>query len=611
MLFSPAKDPKTRLTRRAFVLGGMQGVLTSVLLGRLYWLQVESTDHYKTLSDKNRIHSDVILPIRGQLLDQRGIVLAGNTFAYRALLQRDHAKEWMETLEKIAQILDLSTEAMEDILTFVKKNPRHLPIPIKDKLSWEEVTALELHHNDLPGVRLEQGQQRTYPLGEEFCHILGYVGKITEKERDDYRQKNQQDLSSPVFQHPGFRLGKNGVEKLMEQQLQGQAGLKQVEVNATRHIIRELSTCPPHNGDTIKLSLHASLQKATLDRLKPFESACAVLMHIPTGGILSAVSHPGFDPNHFVNGIDHKEWNRLRSHPHTPLLNKFAQGLYAPGSTFKMIPALAALESGAITPKTTFFCPGHMDIGNHRFHCYLKGGHGHVNLQQAIARSCDVYFYQMALLTGIEKIAHTAHMFGLGDVTALAFPGEKCGIMPDKAWKEHNHHASWRPSDTINTSIGQGYVLSTPLQLCVMTARFASKGLCVHPSFTLSPSPSFNELHVDPQHMDVIFRGMRDVMSDPQGTAYGARSPFPEMEFAGKTGTSQVRRITLLDRKLGLHKHWPWKWRDHALFVGFAPVHAPLYAVCVVIEHGGSGGKIAGPIGRDLLADAITLVGRA
>ncbi len=583
----------------------MQGILGAGLLGRLYWLQVESNDHYKMLSDKNRLHNEFLLPIRGQIFDTHGQLLAGNQFIHRAFLQRDGTEGWQKSLDRFAELLNLSTGEVESPLKTAKYKNKFLPLCIKDPLTWEEVATIELHNQELPGIHVEQGQCRFYPHAKIFCHILGYVGQPSIKDKEEL-------LSHPVAQHPGFRMGKAGVEKMFEKILQGTPGIKQVEVNATRQIVRNLSISPPHNGEDLTLSLKLDLQKSIYDRLSLFESASAVVMDVRSGGLLACVSTPSFDTNHFMNGIPRHLWEDLRSNPHSPLVAKFAQGQYAPGSVFKMIVALAGLKSGVVDEHTTFFCPGYYDLVGkgghmHRFHCHLKGGHGHVNLQQALAKSCDVYFYHLSLLCGVEAIAQMSALFGLGTPTTLGFPGEKAGLIPSKNWKEQLRGKKWTPAETINTSIGQGYVLTTPLQLCVMTARLASKGRAVQP-FLIQNQRVFESLDIDIKHMDLVFQGMRDVMSDVSGTAYASRSPLPHIEFAGKTGTAQVRRITKQDRELGLHKKWPWHWRDHALFVGFAPVHDPEYAVSVVIEHGGSGGKVAAPLGRDILVDTFKYI---
>ncbi len=593
-------DPKTIFTRRAFLLAGGQSLLGAGLLGRLYWLQVQSKEHFKTLSDKNRLHAELMIPLRGQILDEKGYVLAGNQYTHRAILMRSDSDQWKESLYQVKELLLLSEEDMEHMLEITYKKSKFVPYVIKDPLSWEEVAKLELHLLNLPGIRIEQGQQRFYPYPLEFCHALGYVGKPSEKEME-----NMSSEDFDLYQNPGFRLGKTGVEKMYEKTLLGQPGVKQVEVNAYRQVVRELESFAPKHGEDLQTSLNLSLHTAIYERIKEYESASVVVMDVKTGGIKAALSTPAFDMNQFTNGIPQKVWAPLQSNPYNPLLCKFSQGQYAPGSPFKMMTALAGLYTKKATKDTQFFCPGHYDLGGHRFHCWRhEYGHGSVNMRQALAQSCDVYFYELALRTGVDAIAEVARKFGLGDVTSLAFPHEKAGLIPNKSWKERVRGKKWTTSETILTSIGQGYVLATPLQLCVMTARLASFGKRVDPSF-IHQSKDFEDLGFHKDDLELVCQGMRDVMSDPTGTAYRSRSMMEGVDFAGKTGTAQVRRLSQKDRESKAFQNWPWHWRDHAIFTGYAPAADPRFAVSIVVEHGGSGSKVAAPLGRDVLTLAL------
>jgi len=588
-------DSKNLFTRRAFFLGGVKGLLTAGIVGRLYWLQVKSKDHYKTLSDNNRLHGEYILPVRSQIFDEKGRLLAGNQFVHRAVLQRDRLKLWQDSLRKAGNLLDFTEEEIEELIEESLKKNRLIPITLKDPLDWDEVAKLELHLNDLPGIRVEQGHQRFYPYAQECCHVLGYVGKVSEKDLE-----NSEDMD--FLQLPGIRIGKSGMEKNLESTLRGEPGYREVEVNAHRQVVRELSSYSPENGPDLKTSLNLDLQKSCYERLMPFQSAAAVVMDIKTGGIKAAVSVPAYDVNYFTSTIPKKIWQELQENPHHPLLGKFFQGQYAPGSTFKMIIALAGLEKNVINPDTTFFCPGHFELNNHTFHCWEnKNGHGNVTLQQAIAKSCDVYFYHLALLLGVDAMAEMAETLGLGQKTSLDFLGEKAGLIPTKSWKERLFRKKWTPAETILTSIGQGYVLATPLQLCQMTARLAS-GRMVEPCFDTAVK-NFPSLEINKEDLDLVLRGMSDVVNEGYGTAFASRSTLPNIKFAGKTGTSQVRRITKKDRELGLHKQWDWEFRDHAVFVGYTSIEDPRYAVSVIIEHGGSGSRVAAPIARDIMTD--------
>jgi penicillin-binding protein 2 len=595
------KDQQELFTRRAFILGGAQGLLLSSLVGRMYMLQVLSSEHYQTMSDKNRIHSRLTLPSRGQILDRTGQVLATNHNAYRAVIVRDQVFEVSAILDTIQDALGLSPQERERIERDLKKKPKFVPVTLKENLSWDEVARLELQLPELIGVSIEQGQNRYYPFPHETCHLLGYVSAPNEKEL----------TGDPLLELPGFRIGKNGLEKNYDISLRGKPGVKQVEVNAYRRVVRELSTIESIPGNDLQLSVDLNLQKAVFNRLSQEESAAAIVMDVKTGKILSLVSTPGFDSNLFPNGISQKEWSHLLNHPRHVLNNKALSGQYAPGSTFKMIVALAALEEGVITNTTPVFCSGHVMLGSHKFHCHKKGGHGTVTLESAIAQSCDVYFYHIASLMGIDPIATMAKRFGLGAPTGIDIPGEKAGIVPSKSWSSLVMRRSWQLGQTYNASIGQGYVLATPLQLAVMTARLASRGKAVIPNCcTNTPVPEFEDMEINPKHLDWVLSGMNKVVNEPGGTAFMSRIKTAGQEMAGKTGTTQVRRISEKDRKLGLQNssNRPWNTREHALFVGYAPLQNPRFATAVIIEHGGSGGKVAAPVGRDILIAAQSLI---
>lgn len=596
------KRQPSDFTRRAFILGSAQGFLLTSLIGRLYYLQVASSDHYRTLSDKNRIHSRLIAPSRGQILDRCGKILATHHNAYRAVIVRDQAEDLSAVLSLAKEMLGLSNEEMEHIYRELKRKPRFVPVTLKEGLTWDEVTRLELHLPDLTGTNIEQGQNRHYPFPLETCHCVGSVATVSEKDLD----------GDPLLELPGFRIGKSGIEKAYETTLRGEPGIKQVELNAVRRIVRELSTTPSIRGQDMALTLDLALQQSVYQRLSLEESAAAVMMDVNTGGILSFVSTPGFDANLFANGISKTAWNELLTNPRQPLNNKALAGQYAPGSTFKMIVALAALEAGVITPTTSVHCAGHVDLNERRFHCWAwkTGGHGSLALEAAISQSCDVYFYHIAALLGIDRIAAMAKRFGLGKVTGIDLPGEKPGLVPSRSWKSLVKGKSWLLGETYNASIGQGYVLATPLQLAVMTASLVTNK-AVRPHLALSEAPfPFPDLKINSEHLKVVLSGMVKVVNDPRGSAYASRIMEPGLQMAGKTGSTQVRRITKKDREQGLagSASRPWHTREHALFVGYAPLDKPRFAVSVLIEHGGSGGKAAAPVARDILLMAQKMI---
>lgn len=597
-----SQDKQQLFTRRALILGGVQGFLLTTLVGRLYYLQVSSSDHYRTLSDKNRIHSRLIAPSRGQILDRSGKILATYHNAYRAIVIRDQAADLPELLASVQSILGLDTQDIDRITQELKRKPRFVPVTLKEGLSWDEVTRLELHLPDLIGMSVEQGQNRSYPFGLETCHCVGYVATVSEKDLD----------GDPLLELPGIRIGKCGIEKAYETELRGEPGVKQVELNAVRRIVRELSTTPSSAGKDMQLTLDLDLQQSVFQRLSMETGAAAVILDAKTGGTLSYVSTPGFDPNLFANGISKREWEELLNHPQRPLNDKILTGQYGPGSTFKMIVALAALEAGVITPTTSVCCTGSVTLGSHDFHCHSwkHGGHGTITLEDAIAKSCDVYFYHVGKLLGIDPMAAMARRFGLGAPTGIDLPGEKPGLIPSRQWKSLVMGKSWMLGETYNASIGQGYVLATPLQLAVMTARLATSK-AVRPHLVKGRGPSsFEDMKLNAEHLKLVLSGMAKVVNEPGGSGYASRIAEPGFEMGGKTGSTQVQRITKKDREQGLASsaNRPWHTREHALFVGFAPLDNPRFVASVLVEHGGSGARAAAPVARDILLMAQKMV---
>jgi len=598
-----SQDKHQLFTRRALVLGGVQGVLLTSLVGRLYYLQVNSSDHYRTLSDKNRIHSRLSEPSRGQILDRSGKVLATHHNAYRAIVIRDQVEDLPELLTSIQSLLGLDNQDIIRITQDIKRKPRFVPVTVKEGLSWDEVTRLELNLPDLTGMSVEQGQNRSYPYALETCHSIGYVGTVSEKDLD----------GDPLLELPGMRIGKTGIEKAYEEELRGEPGVKQVELNAVRRIVRELSTTPSVAGQDKRLTLDLELQQSVFQRLSMEQRTAAVIMDAKRGDILSYVSTPGFDSNLFANGISKTDWEGLLNHPGRPLNDKVLTGQYGPGSTFKMMVALAALEAGVITPTTPICCTGFVTLGDHAFHCHSwkHGGHGTVTLENAIAQSCDVYFFQVGKLLGIDPMAVMARRFGLGALTGIDLPGEKPGLIPSRKWKSLVMGKSWMLGETYNASIGQGYVLATPLQLAVMTARLVT-GKAVTPHLgILDETPIFEDMKLNPEHLKIILSGMQKVVNEPFGSGYASRILEPGFEMGGKTGSTQVQRITKKDREQGLagSANRPWHTREHALFVGYAPLHDPRFVTSVLVEHGGSGSRAAAPVAKDILLMAQKMMG--
>jgi penicillin-binding protein 2 len=509
---------------------------------------------------------------------------------------REQAKDVDLVLERLADVIGLAPEERKRILKEMRLRRAFVPVKVRENLSWEEVSRIEVNTPDLPGIAIEVGQIRNYPDGEIAAHALGYVAAVSESELN----------GDPLLELPGFRIGKDGIERKYEDVLRGSAGSSQVEVNAVGRVIRELARKEPEPGADLTLTIDAGLQKFLFERLSQEVAGSAVVMDVQNGDVLALVSTPSFDPNKFSAGLTAADWQALVNNPLKPLGNKAIAGQYAPGSTFKMIVALAALGQG-LDPSHRVFCSGQISLGTAKFHCWKKGGHGSVDMIGGLKHSCDLYFYDVSRRAGIDAIAETARLFGFGKPVGIDLPRERGGLMPDRNWKLANLGEPWQPGETLVAGIGQGFTLSTPLQLAVMTARIANGRAAVAPRLVRTAEPpAWPELGISEEHMKVVQEGMSRVTNEVGGTAYGARIQEPGMAMAGKTGTAQVRRITLAERLTGVKKNeeLPWEQRDHALFVGFAPVGAPRYAAAVVVEHGGGGSKVAAPIARDVLIEA-------
>ena len=594
-------DRYRSLTRRTLVLGGMKLGLLSTLVGRLYYLQVVQSQRYTMLAEENRISLRLIAPSRGPILDRFGVPLAVNQQNYRVVLVQERTRNIQEALDKIARIVPLTDGDRRRVMREVGRKRRFVPVTVRENLTWEQVAMIEMNTPEMPGVSIEVGEIRHYPFAEATAHIMGYVGAVSEAELN----------GDPVLSLPGFRIGKSGIEKFHEKALRGNAGTSQLEVNAVGRVIRELSRDEGQPGREVQLTIDIGLQQFVQQRLAQEVSASAVIMDAHTGGIYALCSHPSYDPNQFTMGISAELWEELLSNPATPLTNKAVAGQYPPGSTFKPVVVLAALESGLISKNHTVFCPGHMDLGDHRFHCWKRGGHGTMDAVGALRHSCDVWFYDVSRRIGIDRIAEMARRFGLGDQLGLDLPHERPGLIPDIAWKKGAMGKSWTQGETLIASIGQGYVLTTPLQLAVLAARLANGGHAVKPHLTKQIKATSTEQTVWPsigvkqENLDVVLRGMFEVTNAPSGSAYKSRITEPGFEMAGKTGSAQVRRITMAERSSGVKKNadLPWRERDHALFISYAPVSAPRYACAVFVDHGGGGSSVAAPIARDILLE--------
>lgn len=591
------QDQRRVFSRRAAILGGMQAAFAATLVGRLYYLQVLQSEKYKLLAEQNRVNLRILPPSRGMILDRLGVPLARNVPAYRITLVTEKTHDPRAVLRTLQRLISISDEEIERALAQAGRVRAFSTTSVKSDVSWEEVARMEVNTPDLPGLSIQIDEKREYPYGGATAHVLGYVAAPTAEEAGD----------DPLLNFPGFHVGKTGLERQYETVLRGIPGVSKVEVNASGRVVRELGREEAKGGSDLKTTLDIRLQQYAVQRLSSQLSAAAVLLDVYTGDILALASTPAYDPEAFYGGIRSSSWQSLVADTYRPLANKAVGGLYAPGSTFKPMTALAALQAG-MGPDTAVFCPGFIKLGTSLFHCWKSGGHGRLDMVLGIQNSCDVYFYELARRLGIDPIAAMARRFGLGKPTGLDLPGEKAGLVPDQKWKRSTRGADWQQGETLIAAIGQGFVLATPLQLAVMTARLANGGHAVVPHLASDATRRVaapERLDLNRDWLQIVGEGMRRVTNDRNGTAYEARIKLPGMEMAGKTGTSQVRRILIAERAGGVFKNedLPWDRRDHALFIAYAPVQAPRYACAVVVEHGGGGSKVAAPIARDILIE--------
>jgi penicillin-binding protein 2 len=591
-------DQLKTFTRRAFFIGALQGGLLAVLGGRLAWLQIAEGQKYVTLSDNNRVNLKILAPSRGVIVDRYGEALATNGQNFRVLITPEQAKDIKLSLQKLQSIVALTQKDIKRVLKQAKRTASFVPIEVKDNLSWEDVASIEVNLPELPGLSIDVGEVRSYPYGDAYAHLVGYVGAVSQTEISD----------DPVLSLPGFKIGKTGIEKSYDNDLRGKAGTAEVEVNVVGREVREIKRNKADQGKTIQLTIDNELQKLTQKRLSEEKSASAVIMDCVTGAVYSMSSHPSFNPNLFTRGLSAEKWEELLADPGFPLNNKAIGGQYPPGSTFKMVTALAALEDRLVTKNTTTHCSGRYEYGGDLFHCWKQYGHGKMDMISALEQSCDVYFYDIAKDLGINKISEMAYKLGLGQRLGFELKEERPGLVPDKNWKMGHFGTPWRPGETIVASIGQGYIQSTPLQLATMVGRLVNGGYAVKPWIvgfvgqTPGMDTSWPSLGLKKANLALIKNGMDKVVNSEKGTAFKTRIEAKAMQFGGKTGTAQVKRITKEQRLEGYsNEDLPWKFRHHALFVGYAPVKSPRYVCSVVVEHGGSGSAAAAPIARDLL----------
>ena len=589
----PERKQRLRFSRRALLLGAGQAGLFGLLAWRLRQLQILDSSEYRLLSDENRLSRQLTAPRRGAIFDRFGMAVAESRESLRVLVVPAYTKNLGRTLDALARIVPLAAADRDRVFRTMRRQSRYMPVLVVEGLTWRQFALLNVLAPQLPGVRTDVGSFRVYNTPEAMAHVVGYVGMAGKGEVDE----------DPVMRVPGFRLGKTGVEKGFDRPLRGHAGSITSEVDAHGRIVRELGSVPSQPGKDLVLTLDHEVQTIAHDRISTQRRGSLVAFDCTTGDVLVMVSAPSFNPNEIAFKPDPARWAELVKHEDEPLNNRAGDGLYPPGSTFKVVNALAALTAGVVTPQERIVCKGGYFFGNHFFHCWKS--HGPIALHDAIKSSCDVYFYETAHRMGIDKLAVTGRALGLGHAYDSELPGLKAGVMPDTAWKRAALRQPWYPGETISCAIGQGYVLATPLHLALVAGRIAS-GKAIVPRFvrqvTSGPVPAIPDLAIDPAHLQLVRDGMAAVVNEKGGTAtrVALKIPgMPTMLMAGKTGTAQAFGH-------GVAHHFSgWEAKPHSLFIAFAPVDAPRYAVACVVEHGGWGAETAAPIVRDVMTELL------
>lgn len=610
--------------RRLFLAAGAGGLVWATLVSRLFQLQYVEAERYHTLAEANHVKLVMAPPERGQIFDRFGRPLASQRQAGRVSVIPEQMTDPVSALARISRLIDLpdarAQRVLDDILNARMRNAAFLPVTVAQELTYEEFARMQVFAADMPGVDVHMASTRSYPRGRDFAHVLGYVARASADDLERLTEglaPEDRRTYQDMFRHADMRTGRQGMERYAEDWLRGRPGRRRVVANAHGRPLWEPEQDPKHApvaGNDLYVTIDSELQRIAIDRFEG-ESGAAVVIEIATGDVLAMVSTPAFDPNSFVNGISSSDYAVLRDDPRAPLYPRAHGGVYPPGSTYKMVVATAALEAGVIKPADRIRCPGHYRFGNRTWHCWKREGHGSMDMHEGIKQSCDVYFYEIARRTGVNKIAEVSRKFGFGTPWVLGMTGARGGLVPDPEWKQRVRGEPWFEGETLNFGIGQGQLGTTPLQLALMTARIAADGAPMRPRLIGSGPPNQEDGILDaPLDRDIIElqkRGMYGVTSEGGGTAVrsgdlGLGGP----RLAGKTGTAQVRRITAAERASGNIRGGDdiaRELRDHALFVAYAPHDAPKYAVSVIVEHGEGGSRTAAPVGRDILAAALRL----
>jgi len=605
------------INRRMFIIGAAKFIIFSGIIVRLFSLQIKDNKKYSTLSDKNRLREWRLPPIRGEFLDYFDNVIAGNNRVYELHVIPEQVEDFRYLIVRLKEILNLTNNQFEKIIKQKNQQKPWETLIVSKNLTWEQFSKVNHYLYDLVGAKPVISVSRNYPYDESYTHVLGYVSEASENDI-----LNNQSIKDNLV--PGLKVGKTGLEKSFENQLIGTNGIQRYEVNAYGKRINQVDQIDGLKGNTIKLTLDTEIQKKSAELLRGMAGSINV-MDIYTGDIIAMQSSPSFDPNLFIFGISQDDWQLIRNNPLKPLVNKSLSGLYSPGSTFKPMVALSALENNIITKNFKVNCTGKTEMYGQTYHCWKEKGHGVVNLKEAMKQSCDTYFYEIARKLGVDRLRETSIKFGLGDkVLDKTFNNEKKGLVPDTKWKKNNLGKGWVLGETLITGIGQGYIQTTPLQLCLMTAQLANGGFKIYPKITINEkdktaveikelmnegqdflesfgNDQYTKLFDKKENIELIRNSMFASTNEIRGTSYSSRIEDPKYQFAGKTGTSQVKRITEAERELDLAtKDIDYKNRDHALFIAFGPFKNPRYALSIVIEHGGSGSSVAAPLAKEL-----------
>ncbi len=621
----------TTISRRMFILSAAKLIVFGGIITRLFSLQISENKKYLTLSDNNRLREWRLPPVRGDFIDYFGKIIAGNTEVYQLHIIPEEVSNFKSLMVRLKEILNLSEKEYAKILKKKKRQKAWETLIVSENLTWEQFSKLNLYLHELDGAKPVLSISRDYPYKENFTHILGYVSRASESDLNE----NEAIKNNHV---PGLRVGKIGLEKTFEKDLIGTNGVQRYEVNAYGKRINQIDHVDGIKGKNIRLTIDTEVQRLTNDLLKE-KAGSAVVMDIYTGEIIAMHSSPSFDPNLFLHGITTEEWKKIRENPLKPLVNKSITGLYSPGSTIKPLVALSALENDVISPNLKIQCTGKTELYGQTYHCWKKKGHGYMTLRNAIKQSCDTYFYEVARRLGVDRLSLTAEKYGLGKtVMQDTFLEEKKGLVPSTKWKKRNLGTGWVLGETLITGIGQGYIQTTPLQLCLMTAQLANGGFKIYPKINSTENKNsldiiknkisekiedrkgtelgiietskkllnFKEDEYEPlfrnqENVKFVLEAMFASTNEVYGTSYSSRFDDKKYQFAGKTGTAQVKRITEEQRELELKtSQIPYEERDHALYVAYGPYENPRYALSILIEHGGSGSVAAAPIAKKL-----------